>query len=77
MSKTLLKLRFFNSINLYIEPSVEGSKKFLWDEEFEAERHRFQVKYNNPMIEDSDDNRKEFYFDNRKTFNELKQKLGA
>ena len=29
------------------------------------------------MLEDTDENRLEFYFDNRKTFNELKQKLGV
>jgi hypothetical protein len=77
MDKTLLKLRFFNSLNLFIEPQHPAGKSHLWDEEFEAERYRFLVKFNNPMLEDSEGNRLEFYFDNRKTFNELKQKLGT
>jgi hypothetical protein len=34
MSKTLLKLRFFNSLNLFIEPQREPNQKPLWEDEF-------------------------------------------
>lgn len=34
------------------------------------------MKYNNPMLEESEANKFEFCFDNRKTFNDLKNELG-
>lgn len=77
LEKNLLKMRYFNSLNLFVEPHKEPGSKPLWEEEFESEKHRFLAKFNNPLIEDSDANKLEFYFDNRKTFNELKQKMGA
>ena len=44
--KTLISMRFFNGINLYVEP--ENTCRLLWDQEFETERYRCLINYNNP-----------------------------
>ena len=44
--KTLISMRFFNGINLYVEP--ENTGRLLWDQEFETERYRCLINYNNP-----------------------------
>ena len=44
-SKSLNELRFFNCINLYVEEKTESLK---WENEFEMERYRCLIRFNNP-----------------------------
>ena len=69
-NKTLVGLRFFNNLNLYVEEKTATTK---WQEEFDSEKYRITVNYNNPLTQASG----EVCFDNRRTLKDLKTCLGG
>lgn len=69
-NSTLLGLRFFNNLILYVE---EQGEKVRWQEEFDTEKYKVTIRYNNPTT--SEENT--IAFDNRKPFIELKQHISG
>ena len=73
-NKKLIDLRFFNNIVLYVEERDE-SPKTKWELEFQNERFRCLIKYNNPKNGEVKD--EQIYFDTRRTLGELKAHLSS
>lgn len=73
--KKLIALRFFSSINIYVEEEqeLEKEEKSRWAKEFDLERFRCLIKFNDPRKGEARD--EEIYFDSRKTLGDLKQRL--
>lgn len=59
---------------LYVEEHPETATT-KWEVEFENERYRCMIKYNNPKV--GEERTEEIYFDTRKTLGELKEHLSA
>jgi hypothetical protein len=72
--KRLIDLRFFSNINLYVE-EVSEDIDVRWAREFEKERFRCNIRFNNPKDGDARD--EEIYFDSRRTLGELKKEIAG
>jgi len=72
--------RIFNGLNLYVEQGVrKEGESTKWDKEFESEKHRCTIKFNNPakdMEGQSPIYENEIIVDNRMGLLELKQLIG-
>lgn len=69
LGKRLIDLRFFNNLTLYVE---EESSEAKWAGEFENEKYRCTIRFNQPGNEAE---MEEIYFDTRRTLGELKKHL--
>jgi len=80
LEKNFSALRIFNGLNLYVEEGVrQEGESTKWDKEFESEKHRCTIKFNNPakdMEGQSPIYENEIIVDNRMGLLELKQLIG-
>lgn len=60
---------------MYVEELEEGSSDVRWAREFEKEKFRCNIRFNNPRAGDARD--EEIYFDSRRTLGELKKELSG
>mmetsp|Transcript_15613 Transcript_15613/g.13351 ORF Transcript_15613/g.13351 Transcript_15613/m.13351 type:complete len:304 (+) Transcript_15613:133-1044(+) len=77
ISKNLSFHRVFNGVNLYLEEGeYKDGEKTLWEKEFDKEKHRVIIKFNDPnnSVEGEGANyENQITIDNRKTLGELKR----